>query len=331
MDGDAYDPQTGELIEPKHLPKVRAQPLAAQPVVQFAPDKIDLIKRTLMPKGFGNNELDLFLHQAKRTGLDPLTRQIYAMDVKGKFSVQVSIDGFRLIAERSGKYAGQLGPFWCGKDGEWIDVWVEGVPAAAKVAVLRSDFKEPLWAVARYQSYAGGYMWQKMPDLMIAKVAEALALRRAFPQELSGLYTSDEMQQAATAPETSPQEFMDPPAGYTRTSPQKPVERATAQEAPRGGTTTPQPANRAHRPPQTPAEAPSDAKDEARRLLAELNAAIDSLDNAADLDLVDQTEQWDEAEAAGLKAYDAGQVERVMARVRQRIADRKAMLLGGMG
>lgn len=164
----------------------------------FTNEQVDLIRRTLMPRGFGNTELELFLHQARRTGLDPLTRQIYALDVKGKFSVQVSIDGFRLIAERSGKYAGQLGPFWCGEDGVWQDVWVKGNPAAAKVAVLRSDFKEPLWATARYSSYAGGYMWQRMPDLMIAKVAEALALRRAFPQELSGLYTSDEMQQAGS-------------------------------------------------------------------------------------------------------------------------------------
>jgi len=191
------------------------------------PKQIELIKATVA-KGATNDELKLFLHVCQKTGLDPFTRQIYCIErkfyenkiEKRKMETQISIDGQRVVAERSGKYQGQVGPFWCGEDGVWKDSWLaKEFPAAAKVGVLKAGFKEPLYAVAHFCEYAGRKkdgdltkMWAEKSALMIAKVAEALALRKAFPQDLSGLYTSEEMPEeviettakkpeAATAPQ----------------------------------------------------------------------------------------------------------------------------------
>lgn len=160
--------------------------------------------------------VEAFLHQCRRTGLDPIARQIYCLPRRSKagprWTIQISIDGARLIAERTGEYQGQTPVQWTGDGRTWVDVWLDDVsPRAARVGVFRKGFREPLVAVARWDSYVPlepvwengrktgeqvASMWRKMPDLMLAKVAEMLALRKAFPQDLSGLYSGEEMQQS---------------------------------------------------------------------------------------------------------------------------------------
>ncbi len=143
-----------------------------------------------------DDEFDAFVEQAERLELDPFCRQIYAVKKEnGRMQVLCTIDGLRIAAERSGKYAGQTPAVWCGSDGIWKDVWLEKTPpAACKIGVMRSDFSQPLYAVARFDSYnQGTSYWTSMPDIMISKCAEALALRRAFPARLSGCYSDAEI------------------------------------------------------------------------------------------------------------------------------------------
>lgn len=168
-----------------------------------------------------------FLQHCARTGLDPIARQIYSIARKSKgqlkWQIQISIDGARLVAERTGQYEGQTTPEFTADGVTWTQVWLSSEPPkAARVGVYRRGFREALYAVALWDAYVqtkdewkngsrtGNVivteMWQKMGPLMLAKCAEMLALRKAFPQDLSGLYSSEEMAQAtpAAAPSESP-------------------------------------------------------------------------------------------------------------------------------
>jgi len=166
-------------------------------------------------------DLQVFLHVCQRTRLDPFARQIYGITrqqwnprtkrKEPKLTIQTGIDGFRLVAQRpdiaTGKpsgYQGRVGPHWCGEDGVWREVWTDAKPpVAARVGVWKEGFREPLFATAHYAEYVqtkGGdngpvpnEMWARMPANQLAKCAEAAAIRAAWPQDLSGIYSPEEM------------------------------------------------------------------------------------------------------------------------------------------
>jgi phage recombination protein Bet len=162
----------------------------------WTPEQTQLISSTIAP-GCSNDELRLFAYACQRTGLDPFSRQIYAIRRAGKMTIQAGIDGLRSIAERTGQLDGSISE-WCGDDGIWTDVWLGSKPpAAAKTTIWRKGAGHPFTGVARFQDYnAGQGLWTKMGATMIAKCSEALALRKAFPADLSGVYSTDEMDQA---------------------------------------------------------------------------------------------------------------------------------------
>ena len=162
----------------------------------WTPEQAQLISTTIAP-GCSNDELRLFAYACQRTGLDPFSKQIYAIKRAGKMTIQAGIDGLRSIAERTGQLDGSATE-WCGPDGVWVDVWLDSKPpAAAKTILHRKGASHPFVGVARFQDYnAGQGLWSKMPAAMIAKCSEALALRKAFPADLSGVYSTDEMDQA---------------------------------------------------------------------------------------------------------------------------------------
>ena len=175
---------------------------------KFTPDDVGLIHRRMM-KDASPDDVAMFVATCERTGLDPFAGQIMPSSRNSQkngswittWGCIVKIDGFRKIAVDTGEYEGQEGPWWCGKDGEWKDLWTDPKEPcyAAKVLVHRKGFRTGLVGIAKYDAYVqkkkeGGpnSVWATLGDHMTAKCAEALALRRAFPNELAGLYTEDE-------------------------------------------------------------------------------------------------------------------------------------------
>lgn len=175
-----------------------SQELAPQQEPAYTPAQLALITRTVA-QGATKDELMMFLHVCKKSKLDPFMRQIHFVKRGGKATIQVGIDGYRAIAERTGAYAGSDEPIY-----EYFDDTKQLVKATVRVYKLINNVRYAFSASAHWDEYkpqAGqDFMWQKMPHVMLGKVAEALALRKAFPNDLSGLYTQEEMAQAGSNP-----------------------------------------------------------------------------------------------------------------------------------
>lgn len=184
-------------VEPSHLAAVE-RPVS---MLQFTPEQSVMI-RDMYANGASESEFAFLMEIAKTRNLNPLLRQIHFVKRPDKekkrdvWAAQVSIDGLRSIANRTGAYDGQDEP-----DHEYD---AEGLLTVSRVKVYRKGISRPFTGVARWSEYAqtkydGGptHFWNKMAHTMLDKCAEALAIRKAFPEDTGGLYTPEEMAQAS--------------------------------------------------------------------------------------------------------------------------------------
>ena len=215
---EAVGPLPKEDLTPKEAKEVRIiervienrEIAPADAFGKLTRPQLDLIKRTIA-KGASDDELRLFVQVCKGANLNPFLKQVFLVprwdskEAREVRAIQVSIDGFRSIAESSGAYAGNDDPIY---DGE-AEITVEGKekktlthPLKATVTVYKivEGQRYAFTATARWSEYYPGpklgFQWHIRPYLMLGKCAEALALRKAFPKLLSGMYAQEEMDQS---------------------------------------------------------------------------------------------------------------------------------------
>lgn len=135
-----------------------------------------------------------FLEAVRRTGLDPTARQIYAMQMGGKWTVITGIDGFRVIAIDTGQYDGQDPIEYLDTSGAWTTIPPKkGELVAARARIFRKDLGRPMEFTVTLAEFGGkGPNWNDRPAHMLGIRAESHAFRKAFPQQLSGIYTPED-------------------------------------------------------------------------------------------------------------------------------------------
>ncbi len=187
------------------------QEITLQHHQHFNQKQLEILKNSIC-KGVSNEEFEVFIMACIKTQLDPFMRQIYAVKRKAKkadgtwgesMTIQTGIDGYRLIAERTERYApGEEPSYVYDKNGSLLSA----------TAYIKKQTKDGTWHTVSASAYIDEYMqtftdrqtgekkptgmWATMQRTMLAKCAEAQALRKAFPAEMSGVYTKEEMSQA---------------------------------------------------------------------------------------------------------------------------------------
>ena len=178
--------------------------------------QIDVIRNAICVNAT-DAELEFFIATAKRLELDPFARQIWFVKRRQRIEdsfgndswvdvgrPETGIDGYRTIAERSGEFEGQDPTLWIDEVGKPHGVWLHDKPPAACMITIHRKGRKPTVAVGLFREYCPVYktktgekipqMWLKRPGAQLEKCVEALAFRRAFPRDLSGIRIDTEME-----------------------------------------------------------------------------------------------------------------------------------------
>jgi phage recombination protein Bet len=167
-------------------------------ITQNNVEMLNTLRNTVAP-GLTDSEFALFAEIVKSTGLNPVTKEVWAIKAGGRLQLMTGINGFLRIANSHPMFDGMEVEF--DKEGDRI--------VAATAKVYRKDRRFPAVATAFMAEYGKPTpIWKQMPSVMLAKCAKSLAIREAFVQELGGLYTQEEMPAEFAPPRatTIPQE-----------------------------------------------------------------------------------------------------------------------------
>jgi len=163
--------------------------------------QVDTIRNTVAI-GANDNELSMFLNIAAKYELDPFLREIWFANMGNRNTIMTGRDGYLKIANRDPNFDGMKSDVIHAndkflKDGDDVkhayNMQNRGAIVGAYAIVYRKDRTHPTFCYAPFAEYnkGGRGVWGQYPSAMIIKVAETMALKRAF--SISGLVTEEEI------------------------------------------------------------------------------------------------------------------------------------------
>lgn len=159
--------------------------------INYDDAKIVHTLKATVAQGLTDEEFLLFAQHCKGTGLNPFKKEVWAIKAGNRLQIMTGLNGFLAIANSHPLF-----------DGMEVEVDDDAKPTKATCRVYRKDRKYPAVGVAIMAEYRKDTpIWKQMPRVMLTKCAKSIALREAFPQELNGIYTDDEMPPQYAAPE----------------------------------------------------------------------------------------------------------------------------------